>query len=274
MKLLLGIIIIFSCTHRSFASEEQSIQTELKLEYGFLAVLNHRIQLSEDNTHFDYVKSGGQDVLFEQVRYTGSLIFSDRDRLLFVAQPLDLVTRKTLEDDLVVENETFAAGTPMNFRYSFTYYRATYLWSLISSQSHWMGLGGGLQIRNATIEFWSVDGSKHVSNRDIGPVPLFALHYTYKIEEHVQLYFEAEGNYADTQYINGDTDSAVKGAIFDSAVSMAIQASERFSALLSARYISGGAEGKSDEKDNPNGDGYNSNWIDLFALTSGLIYKF
>ena len=243
---------------------------DLNVDGGFLAVLNHRIQFSENNTYFNYVEDGGQDVLFAYQRLTGEMGRAGDYRLKFVYQPIDLRTSNVLEEELRVDNVVFPVGTPMDFRYSFPYYRGTYLWNIMASDSFELYGGLGLQIRNATIEFKSASGDQYVASRDVGPVPLFAVAGLYKFSAQSVLDFEAEGNYANTAFINGDDESAVRGAIFDAAVAWRRVVSKKMSVLARVRYVSGGAEGTSDEEDNATSDGYNSNWIDLLAVNAGL----
>jgi len=274
MKSLIVLLFIGVIGSPTFAQEDKPYTSvEFKAEYGFLAVLNHRVQLSEGGTYFDYVKDGGQENLYEQKRFTVEFLISEKDKIIFVYQPIDLITEKTLDNDLVVENEVFKSGTPMSFRYSFPYYRTSYLWSLSDNSDHKFWLGLGMQIRNASIEFTKIDGTQKVATRNIGPVPLFAMRYQWQFTQSVHLDYEAEGNYANTKFINGDNDSSVEGAIFDTALRLNFATSEKTSAIGSIRYVSGGSRGTSDEVNTPNGDGYSSNWIDLLAVSMGLNYK-
>ena len=273
MKYLIFMLFLgFLCQTGQSQEKVSFVPVTFKAEYGFLAVLNHRIQFSKGGTYLDYVKDAGQENLYEHKRFTADFRLADDDRIIFVYQPIDLITEKTLETDLVVDNELFESGTPMAFRYSFPYYRSSYLWSINSNPHHKLWLGLGMQIRNASIEFTKIDGSKKVSKRNIGPVPLFAMRYHWQIAPAIHLKYEAEGNYANTKFINGDDESKVEGAIFDTALDLSVDASEKITALGSVRYVSGGARGTSDEVESRQGDGYSSNWIDLLAVSMGINY--
>ena len=99
--------------------------------------------------------------------------------MLFVYQPIELTTRVNLEDDIRVDNINFDAQTPIDLLYSFPYYRFSYLWPVLAGDAYSIHAGLGIQARNARIEFASSNGTKLVSNRDLGPVPLLAVHATW-----------------------------------------------------------------------------------------------
>ena len=141
-------------------------------ELGYLAVLSHRIQFGKDGTNFSYVRSGGQDNLYAVSRMSLDLRLSRRNTLIFLFQPLALETRTLLAEPLRVDGLDFPAGTPMRFVYKFPFYRVSYLHDFSKNPKTELALGFSLQIRNATIEFESLDGSLFRSNRNIGPVPI------------------------------------------------------------------------------------------------------
>ena len=266
MRFLSALLGFYASAFSTLAMSE----IDLKVQSGFLSVINHRAQFSEDNTHFDFREQGGQDTLFQSNRYTVDVTFKSQNKLIFVYQPIELRTSRTIDEDLKVDNVTFPAGTPMKFRYSFPYYRATYLWAISEGRLQYR-LGLGLQIRNVVVEFESADGSRQTSNRNVGPVPLFAFHSTYTLSETAFVAFEIEGNYANTSVINGDDADGVTGAIADVAVSLNQRLNQKITTLAELRYVTGGARGKSPEKDNATGDGYASNWIDAMLVTLGLV---
>ncbi|MEO0115100.1 MAG: hypothetical protein ABIK93_06445 [candidate division WOR-3 bacterium] len=131
-----------------------SVGTEL----GFVKVLSHKIQFSQDGTRFDYVKEGGQDILFPFSRLTAELEISRRHTLIFLIQPLEIRTEALLERDLVVDELTFPAGTPMDFKYGFSFYRLSYQYDFNRSPEKEIAIGLSLQLRNASISFASKDG--------------------------------------------------------------------------------------------------------------------
>lgn len=252
-------------------SERASDAVEVQSELGVLGVVNHRIMYSRDNTHFDYVKEGGQDNLVSFQRHTAEMKMDDGARLRFVYQPLELRSRTALRRDIQVDNVPFAAGTPTQFVYSFPYYRGTYLWETLASDRYTLHLGLGLQIRNAKTEFQTLDGETLVSNRGVGPVPLLALAMSYRFSSNLALEFEAEGNHASSAIFNGDDENETTGALVDTSLKLSSQLNSRFRAFASLRYITGGSRGTTRERDNPSSDGFSSNWIDLAAVSLGLV---
>jgi hypothetical protein len=252
-------------------AETASDAVEVQSELGVLGVVNHRIMYSRDNTHFDYVKEGGQDNLLTFQRHTAAMKMDDGSLLRFVYQPLEISSRTTLKRDIRVDNVPFAAGTPMQFVYSFPYYRGTYLWETLNTDRTTLHLGLGLQIRNARTEFQTLDGETLVSNRGVGPVPLLALALSYRINPSLALEFEAEGNHASSSILNGDDEDETTGALIDTSLKLSSQINSRFRTFASVRYISGGSRGTTRDRDNATGDGFSSNWIDLAAVSLGLV---
>jgi hypothetical protein len=252
------------------AAEPVPARTFAVMESGFVAPLAHTIQFGKQGTRFDYVEDGGQDVLFPTVRLSAEATFGGAHTLIFLYQPLNLETRETLREDLTVDDVTFAAGTPIDLRYGFDYYRVSYLYDLVRSRcGHRLSLGGSLQLRDAVIDFTSADGSERRTNRDVGPVPLVKVRGRAQIAPPFWLALEADGMYAPVKYINGGR-SDVVGAILDVSGQVGYRVAAPLDVFLGVRYIGGGAKGtsKSDAERGP-GDGYTSNWIHLVTSTIG-----
>ena len=57
-------------------------------EIGFASVLAHHIQLGQNGTYFDYVKDGGQDVLFPIIRFSIEMDVNKRNTFILLYQPL------------------------------------------------------------------------------------------------------------------------------------------------------------------------------------------
>ena len=133
------------------------------------------------------------------------------------------------------------------------------------------GLGIAVQLRNATIDFTSLDGEVFVSNRDVGIVPLLAGRYQGPITDHVWWGVEATGFYAPIKYLNGD-DNGVVGAILDASVRVGLQPRPGVLPYLNVRYVGGGSEGLSDQT-TPPGDGYNRNWLNTLTVSAGTQFR-
>lgn len=248
----------------------RGFEVRLAAELGFAAVLAHTIQFDRDGTEFDYVADGGQDVLFPFARAQAEVAWR-RSHVLFLYQPILLEGEVLLQDDLVVDDVTFPAGTPMRAKYNFPYFRGSYLYDVLPDKKHELAFGAAVQLRNATIDFASLDGDIFVSNRDVGIVPLLAGRYQGPVGKHVWWGVEATGFYAPIKYLNGD-DNGVVGAILDASLRVGLKPRPGVLPYLNLRYIGGGAEGLSDES-TPPGDGYNRNWLNTLAVSAGTQFK-
>jgi hypothetical protein len=238
-------------------------------ELGFLGVAGHRIQFSKDGTYFNYPRDGGQDILFPFTRLSLDLALGPRHKLVFLYQPLSLVTREVLTRDLVVDGTVFSSGAPMRFTYNFPFWRASWLYDFAKDPKTELAFGISLQIRNATIEFESIDGAQLRSTRDIGPVPVLKTSLRREAVSGVWLGLEADGFYAPVSYING-SDEEVIGAILDVAGRVGLK-HKTGQSFLGLRYLGGGAVGTSSDRKGP-GDGYVRNWLHFFTLSLGFRY--
>jgi hypothetical protein len=260
-----------AATPTDAAPEPGPFQSKGIVEFGFVDPLSHTIQFGRSGTHFDYVKNGGQDVLFPTMRLSAEATLWRRHTLIFLYQPIDLRTAETLRRDLLVDNVRFPAGTAMDFRYGFDFYRISYLYDFLGCRgTDELSLGLSLQVRNAVIDFTSADGLLRRSNRDVGPVPAIKSRGRWGVGERVWLGYEADGMYAPVKYINGGK-SDVVGAILDFSLRAGYEVAPPLDLFFNLRYLGGGAKGtsKSDAERGP-GDGYTSNWLHFLASTVGV----
>lgn len=235
-------------------------------ELGFLAVLSHKLQLGRDGTYFDYVSEGGQDNLYAVGRMSLELELKRRHTFVFLYQPLDLETSVVLPRAVRMAGADFEQGTPVDLRYAFPFYRASYLYDLAPSPKHELSLGLSMQIRNATIDFASRDGETFTSNRDIGPVPILKSRGRYAFDGGAFLGYEVDGFYAPISVING-SDNEVTGAIVDLSLRGGVALPENGEMFLNLRYLAGGAVGQSDKE--PQYDGYTRNWLHFMTVSIG-----
>jgi len=243
----------------------RSYQVRLGAELGFLGVLSHRIQFSQDGAEINYIQEGGQDVLFPFTRFT-SEVHLKRHRVVLLYQPLDIRTQEIATRDLRIDGLVFPEGTSVNFRYGFPFWRASWMYDLAAREDREFALGLSLQIRNASIEFASDDGLLLRTNRDIGPVPILKARWRQDLSSGAWLGAEVDGFYAPIKYING-SDTDVVGAIVDASVRGGVVATYGTDLFLNLRYLGGGGSGTS-EPDGP-GDGYVNNWLHTFSLSIG-----
>lgn len=270
-SLSLAVLLALFLARPAAASPAGDEEPRLKahFELGYLASLSHRIQFGQDGTYFSYVHSGGQDNLYAVQRLSLDFRLSPRSTLILLYQPLALETRELLDAPLRVDGLDFPAGTPMRFFYGFPFYRVSYLRDLSKNPATELSIGLSLQIRNATIEFESLDGRLFRSNRNIGPVPILKLRWRHATPSGFWYGAEADGFYAPISYING-SENEVIGAILDSSVRAGITLKNGVEAFLNLRYLGGGAVGTDKTPQPPSVDGYVRNWLHFLTVTAGL----
>lgn len=266
---LLGIPIIAGA---GLINDPQNpYQFQAGLETGFVAILSHRIQLGLNGTTFDYVEEGGQKNLFFFNRLTAEMNFANRHTVIFLYQPLNLVTEDILETDLITDGLLFPAGTPMEFRYGFDFYRASYLYDFNKEPDAELAAGLSFQIRNATISYAPKSGDSLRLTQNIGPVPILKFRWSQPFDNRTWLGLEADGFYADGRYITGSTNDFM-GAIFDVSARYGFELREGLDTYINVRYLGGGARGQ-DETVDSYGDGYTDNWLNTATLTLGFYLK-
>ncbi|NBX16329.1 MAG: hypothetical protein EBR09_03075 [Proteobacteria bacterium] len=246
-------------------------ETVGSIELGYSAVMSHTVQFSKSGTQFNYVKNGGQDILFPFARADVTLRTSDKDRFVFLYQPLELNTRVIVRDELKVDDVTFASGTPVDFKYSFPFYRFSWLRDTWSDESTKIALGGSLQLRNARIEFTSVDGKQHRSNRNVGPVPIFKFQSRTKIEDDVWWGTDIDSIYVPVKYLNGGN-SDVVGSFHDVSLKLGFPVVSWLDAAFVSRYIGGGAKG-TNKTPLRGSDGFSDNQIHTINFSLALNLK-
>ncbi|MBC8229963.1 hypothetical protein H8E77_10500 [bacterium] len=240
-------------------------------EIGFLDILSHKIQFDTNGTKFDYVDEGGQDVLFPFSRLTAELNLFNKHNVIFLIQPFDLQTEALLKRHIVVDALKFPAGTPIELRYGFTFYRISYLYDFIQAKKDELALGLSLQLRNATISFASTDGSLFRINENVGPVPILKFRGKYAFNSGVWIGSEIDGFYASGKYITG-SDNDFEGAILDASARIGFELTDYLDTFLNIRYIGGGAKGTEEDDPGP-GDGFTDNWLQTMSISLGFYLR-
>lgn len=245
--------------------EDRPWQLQLHAEVGFVGVISHRLQFGKEGTFFDLKNDGGQSTLFPFARLEGDLKLG-RHTVTLLYQPLDLRTRVALVDPLVAFDTTFAAGTPVELRYGFSFWRGSWTYDVAPGDLE-LRFGLSLQLRNAELEWGSLDGEQFESVRNVGPVPILKGAIRGDLSPQVWAAFEIDGFYAPIAYING-SDTDVIGAIVDASARVGLNGPEGVKPFVNVRWIGGGAQGTS-RPDDPGQDGFTRNWLHSVALTVG-----
>lgn len=157
-----------------------------------------------------------------------------RHTLIATWAPLDLTTRATLTRDLTFQTTTFANQTVVDHRYLFDGYRLSYLFSLVQTPRFTLGAGASVQVRNASVEFRTVDASPAIFavERDIGVVG--ALKLRARFDAGV-LYAQADVDFFNTFGIG------LEGGIHDVALTLGVPVVPGLDFLLRLRLVGGGA---------------------------------
>jgi hypothetical protein len=248
------------------APAEPEFGVRATLELGFLGVLAHDIQLGRDGSRIDYPGEAGQNNLYLFARVQAELDIWRQHRITFLYQPLELDSRSTLSRDLRIDGLDYAQGTPVRFRYGFPFYRVGWSYDVLDARHEELSFGLALQLRNATIEFESTDGSLYRSRQDVGPVPLLRSNGRFALAGSWWIGWELDGFYAPISVLNG-SDTEVVGAIVDASVRVGVRVVPHLDTFVNVRYLGGGATGQGDAT--VTSDGWQSNWLHFLTVSIG-----
>ncbi|MEQ8459612.1 MAG: hypothetical protein RLO52_01720 [Sandaracinaceae bacterium] len=236
------------------------------VELGFLAVLDHDIRLGSDGSDIDYPSDLLQSNLYFVPRLSIELDIWRQHHLTFLYQPLDITSTAVLRRDLRIDGLDYPEGTPVRARYGFPFYRFSWDFDVLTEREMLLAFGLGLQLRNATIEFESLDGTLYRSREDVGPVPLLRARGRFPVANRFFFAFEVDGFYAPISVLNG-SDTDVQGAILDASLRFGWRFMDHADAFLNVRYLAGGATGSGDPT--PTSDGQQSNWLHFLVVSLG-----
>jgi len=242
-------------------------------ETGAFRFQKHSIRFGPEGTTFDYVQNGGQKNLFPFQRGSFELHLKPRHTFLFLYQPLDVRTLTTLTEQLILDSDTFPAGTPMSLRYGFDFYRVSWLYDLCAAADQELGVGLSLQLRNAAISFTALDGTKQRVYNNLGPVPALKARIRMPLNSNLWWAAEIDGIYAQGTFVTGSTnvESSFKGAIIDGSLRLGTHINRFLDGFVNLRYLGGGAEGTQKKPENPNSTGYTSNWLGAMSFSLGIM---
>ncbi|NCN04405.1 MAG: hypothetical protein GW949_02120 [Spirochaetales bacterium] len=282
--LLLGILvglIPFSLAAQTPLENPGPVQVYLDAELGAVKILSHKIQIGTGGTNFDYVRQGGQEILFPFTRLSAGLEIVDRHRIQFVYQPLSLVTNVRFRSDVVIDSVTFPANSAMEVTYNFPFYRLSYWYDFVPTGPWDVAAGLSVQLRNASIRFERLDGdvpagvsdSNLTVSQNLGIVPALNFYTKYQFESGFNIALDVVGIYASSQFING-ADFEFTGSLLDASLNFGLPLRKEVETYLSLRYFGGGGSGTS-EFDNrdviwSNSDsGYTDNFLSTFIVSLG-----
>jgi hypothetical protein len=275
MESMKQIIIIFLLIFSSSSTaevEEAWLRPLLGFEYGGRAVFYHNIQWGENNPQFNYIKSGGQDILVPDWRAYFLLSFGDNHVLEFLYQSIFISTKVVLQEDFQADDIKFTKGDSVDLDYFFPFYRLSYWYKTRSFGSVNYRFGAGLQLRNATITFSSSNGDKRFSTRSLGPVGLLGPGLDWRINERLKFKQDLLGFYLPFS-IFGAAGFDLVGWIVESSSVLSIKIHGATDATIALRLLAGGAKGKSN-KNRQSGYNFSDNQIFSGALNIGITFGY
>lgn len=244
-------------------------------ELGTIKVLANTLQFGETGTQFDYVRNGGQEILFPYKRATVELALADRHDIVFLYQPLTVETQTRIPSDLAtdvsIDVVDFAPGTALDLKYGFDFWRVSYLFRVIHNGGWNVGLGLSLQLRNASIVFQSTNGEQITVNQNLGPVPIVKARAEYRFSSGLFLGTEVDGFYATSAFING-ADFSFEGSILDASIRAGLPISDAADAFVNLRFLGGTAKGTSQYEERFWTEGverYTENILSTLSLSLG-----
>ena len=251
-------------------------------ETGFVKVLTHEITIgdpADGNTPFDFVNEGGQEILFPFNRFTTEVGIGNRHTVIFLYQPLSVVTQVRLDTDEVIDGVLFPADEGINVTYGFPFYRTSYLFDFFAQDHIELAAGVSMQLRNASIQFESTDGELVVVTQDLGLVPILKIRGEYEFTESAIpgafVGLEADGFYATSAIFNGAT-YEFSGSIFDASVRAGFEPMPGLEVFLNLRGLGGGASGtRGDTREfaTQSRDGFTDNFLTTLSVTLGARLK-
>jgi len=273
---MLAVLLAPMATQASWLNNpDNSFEVSATAEMGLVGVRAHTIQFGKDGTKFDYVEAGNQNILFPFRRMSAELHLKPRHTIVLLYQPLDVRTETYLENPLVLDTDTFPAGTAMDLRYGFDFYRASYQYDFWPEPDRELAVGLSLQVRDASISFVPKDGSNARVYNDLGPVPILRLRGRLPVTSNTWVGTEIDGFYAQGKFVTGSTnvESSFKGAILDASLRYGLSLNESVDGFINARYVGGGASCQQIDPENLGTSGYTDNWLGAFSLSVGMYIK-
>ena len=249
--IILLVAILFASPIVAFS--EDTIRVYTQAEQGTLKVLAHRYRvgaIADGNDDFDFVRQGGQEILFFFDRYTAGAVIAEKHDVSFLYQPLEIVTDVKFKEDVEIDDITFAAGTPMRLSYGFPFYRLTYRYRFIGDNRSNLSAGAAVQLRNASIRFDAKTGASNqlVVSQNLGIVPALSVAGRLAVGSKGFLGFEATGIYASSALFNG-ANFDFEGSILDASIRGGLLLGNNSEVFLNGRFFGGSARGVSQYPD-------------------------
>ncbi len=250
-------------------------ELELSYELGAVKVLKNTLQIGADSTDFNFVTRGGEEILFPFQRFSGNLSLGGRHNIVLLYQPLEIVTTVAFRSAVKIDTVPFAADDNLRIKYSFPFWRLSYVYDFIDNGKLELGAGLSLQLRNASIVFESLSSGEVSTSQNLGPVPIIKARGSYRFDSGFFVGAEVDGFYASSAFFNG-ADFAFEGSILDASLRAGLRLRDNTDAFLNLRYLGGHAEGTSEYEDRywtQSISDYTTNYLATLSLTLGFTLR-
>ncbi|MBL8920262.1 MAG: hypothetical protein JNJ54_15455 [Myxococcaceae bacterium] len=203
-------------------------------EVGAAYLFQNDGRYGPNGSSYTAAEVGQQRNLAVALRLAIEARFARRHTVIATWAPLDLTTRATLTRDFTFQTTTFTDRTVVDHRYLFDGYRLSYLFGLVQGSRFTLGVGASVQVRNASVEFRTVDASPAIFavERDIGLVG--ALKVRARFDAGI-LYAQADVDFFNTFGLG------LPAGIHDVALTMGVPVIPGLDFLLRLRLVGGGA---------------------------------
>ena len=223
-----GAVLALSASHAWAAEPPGGPSPALTLEGGAAWQLRNtaRVPNEAPNTRFDIDDITG-DGPYASGRVVLDWPLSARHRLRFIVAPLSIDERGNSDQPIVFQDTQFAPG-PIEVKYRFDSYRASYRY-VFADDARWTWSGGvTLNVRDAEIELRQ-DGVRR-NRSDTGLVPLLAM--------------EGEWRFAPGWYglLDFEGLAAPQGRAFDAALKLGYDVTPNVTVAGGYRILDGGAD--------------------------------
>jgi len=275
MVLTVSLGVLFAGENGLINRHESLVKVFFEVETGLFGVLSHTYQTGrteEGASNFDFVAQGGQDILFPFDRYVAGLTINEKHKIGLLYQPLTVNTDVTFREDVLMDSTLFSAGTPMEIKYGFPFYRFTYSYRFVNRERFQLAAGLALQARNANIVFKAVDGSAMTVANNTGPVPSINLYGKYTFPAGMYMSLDATGLYASSAIINGAS-FAFEGSILDASLRAGYPLRKGLDVFANLRFLGGTSKGESQYPDrnwSESNERYGENYLSTMSFTLGL----
>lgn len=182
-------------------------------------------------------------------RIRAGYLLNNKHHFSVLIAPLQLTAKGNINTDIIFDDATYTANSPLEGVYRFNSFRFTYNRRIVDKNSFNLGVGLSLKIRNAGLTL--ADNTQINGDFSTGFVPLINIISNWKISEKINLQFFGDGL------------AASRGRAFDLALTSNYKINKNIAIGAGYRFLEGGS------------DGVNSyNFVKLHYAFLGLTYQF